>query len=63
MRSPKGIVAICWKANLSMELAVRLQHNIGSIAPGATLKSENSPDYPLSEAEMLWQIEFFESDF
>lgn len=63
MRSTKGIVSICWKASMSMELAVRLQFTIGNIAPGAILNSDNSPDYPLSVEEMRWQLEFFESDF
>ncbi len=63
MRSSKGIVAICWKADLSMDLAIRLQITVGNIAPGAVLKSVNSPDYPLSEGEMRWQLKFFESDF
>lgn len=63
MRSSKGIVSICWKASMSMELAVRLQFTIGNIAPGAILNSDSSPDYPLSVEEMRWQLEFFETDF
>lgn len=63
MRSTKGIVSVCWKASMSMELAVRLQFTLGNIAPGAILNSDNSPDYPLSVEEMRWQLEFFKSDF
>ncbi len=59
MQSTKGIVALCWKAKMSMELAIRLQITIGNIAPGSILKSDSNPDYPLSEDEMSWQLKFF----
>jgi uncharacterized protein (DUF2336 family) len=61
MRSSKGIVAICWKSKMSMELAVHLQATIGNIAPGTILSPKNKLHFPLSEKEMQWQLKFFKS--
>lgn len=59
MRASKGIVAICWKSGMSMELAYCLQITVGSIAPSAVLTSDDDSGYPLSDKELNWQIEFF----
>jgi len=59
MRASKGIVALCWKSGMSMELAYTLQITLGSIAPSAVLTSNANSDYPLSDKELTWQIEFF----
>ncbi len=61
MRASKGIVAICWKSGMSMELAYSLQITIGAIAPGAILASDGNANFPLSEKELHWQIEFFDT--
>lgn len=59
MRASKGIVALCWKSGMSMELAYTLQITLGSIAPSAVLTSNDDSSYPLSDKELTWQIEFF----
>ncbi len=56
--NPKGIVALVWKAKFSMDLAVRLQMQLGGIPPGKTLRGRSRGGYPLSVEEMEWQIEF-----
>lgn len=61
MRASKGIVAICWKSRLPMELAYGLQINVGSIAPAAVVAVGENGGYPLSDKELNWQIEFFDS--
>ena len=61
MRASKGIVAICWKSGMSMELVYSLQITIGAIAPGAILASDGNANFPLSEKELHWQIEFFDT--
>lgn len=60
MRASKGIIALCWKSSMSMELAHRLQITIGSIAPGAVIGASGD-GYPLSDKELKWQIEFFDT--
>lgn len=58
MRSAKAIVAICWKAELSMRLAIRVQMHLANIPPGDVLRGTSTGDFPLSEDEMRWQLEF-----
>jgi uncharacterized protein (DUF2336 family) len=59
-KSPKGIVALCWKSGFTMQLAIRLQFTMGNISPREVLRSKKSSDFPITEKEMAWQIEFFE---
>lgn len=58
MRAPKPIVALCWKAGMSMRLALALQKGIGQVAPREILYPRNGTDFPMSEEDMRWQIEF-----
>ncbi len=58
MRSAKAIVALCWKADLSMRLATRTQMHLANIPPSDVLRATASDDFPLSEDEMRWQLEF-----
>ena len=58
-RSAKGVVALAWKANLPVGLALQLQTRIGGISPRQALNARGGKDYPLSTEEMKWQIEFF----
>ncbi|WP_142849093.1 DUF2336 domain-containing protein [Telmatospirillum sp. J64-1] len=57
--SAKGITAACWKAGLSMTLAVQLQTRLAHIPAGDVLHPRGVASYPLTEDEMIWQIEFF----
>ena len=58
-QNPKGIVALAWRAGLSVEGAVRLQMQLGRIPPNSRLFPRHGADYPLSEDDMNWQIELF----
>jgi len=58
MRSAKAIVALCWRADLSMRLATRIQMNLANIPPRDVLRATKSGDFPLSRDEMRWQLEF-----
>lgn len=58
MKAPKPIVALCWKAGLSMRLALALQKGPGQVAPREILYPRSGTDFPLTEEEMRWQIEF-----
>jgi hypothetical protein len=58
IQSIKGVVALAWKAGLSMDLAEQLQQKLAGIAPGQVLKATGGANYPLSEDEMKWQLEF-----
>jgi uncharacterized protein (DUF2336 family) len=58
MRSGKAIVALCWKADLSMRLATRIQMHLAHIPPSDVLRATASDEFPLSHDEMRWQLEF-----
>ena len=60
IQSIKGIVALAWKAGLSMDLAEQLQQRLAGIAPGQVLKATGGANYPLTEDEMKWQLEFLD---
>ncbi len=57
--SAKGVTALAWKAGCSMRFASQLQLRLGGIAPSQVLNPRAGTDYPLSAAEMDWQIDFF----
>ena len=56
--SPKGVTALAWHCRLSMQAAVKVQIQLGQIAPSAALRPSGG-GYPLSEEAMRWQLEFF----
>ena len=57
--SARGVVAIVWKAGLGMRLAMKVQMQIAQIAPGSVVKARDGVDFPLTEEELTWQLEFF----
>jgi uncharacterized protein (DUF2336 family) len=57
--SPKGVTALAWKSGLGMRAALKLQLQLGQIAPNATLKPRDDGGFPLSAEAMNWQLDFF----
>lgn len=55
--SGKPVVALAWKAGLSMRQAMRLQSRIARVPPAQMLNARNGTDYPLSDDDMVWQLE------
>ncbi len=60
-RSPKGVTSLAWKAGLSMRTAIRLQLRLAVIAPQSVMNARNGVDFPMTEADMEWQIGYFSS--
>lgn len=64
-RNPKGIVSLVWKADLPAYIILQLQQRMARIAPDDVLNpvGEHLPkeerEFPLSEKEMEWNIQFF----
>lgn len=58
MNTAKPIIAVAWKAGLSMRMALQLQQSIGRVPVRELLYPRNGSDYPMSETELQWQIEF-----
>lgn len=57
-RSAKAIVSITWKAGLPMRLALQLQKEVAHIKHKDLLYPRDGTDYPLSDDELNWQLEF-----
>lgn len=58
-RNAKAATALAWKAGLSMRQAMQVQTKLARVAPNTVLYARGGTDYPMSEADMEWQIEFF----
>ena len=59
MHHPKAIVSLAWKAGLSMRMAFELQKTVGEVQPKEMIYPKDGSDYPLSEEEIKWQLDFF----
>jgi uncharacterized protein (DUF2336 family) len=58
-RSAKAITALAWKAGLKMDFAIKLQARFGNVLPREILQAKDGVDYPLSEDDMAWQLDFY----
>ena len=58
-RRARRVVAIVWKARLGMRLAMKVQMQIAKIAPATVIKARDGLNYPMTEDELTWQLEFF----
>lgn len=57
--APKPVVALCWKAKLPMRLCVEIQKTAAKIPPSEMIYAQGGVDYPIKEADLKWQLEFF----
>ncbi|MDE1153221.1 MAG: DUF2336 domain-containing protein [Micavibrio sp.] len=57
--SAKAIVALSWKAQLPPRLSLDIQRIGGRIQPKDLLYPKGGTDYPLTQQEIAWQLEFF----
>jgi uncharacterized protein (DUF2336 family) len=58
---PKAILALAWKAGYSAPLALSLQVDAGAIPAAAALKpADDGKHYPLSDAELEWQLDLIQ---
>jgi uncharacterized protein (DUF2336 family) len=57
VKAPKAICALCWKAGLSMRFSLHVQQVLAHIPPAQLVYPRGGQDYPLSEADMQWQLD------
>ena len=55
----KSITALNWKAGLSMRTAVKLQRQICAVPRKSMQLARDGIDYPMTEDEMGWYLDFF----
>ncbi len=58
-QSAKGITALCWKAGISMRTCRQVQTRTARVQLGKALNAREGLYYPLSEADLIWQLEFY----
>lgn len=58
MKAPKPIVALCWRAGMPMRMTFKMQQELGQVPPKELVYPRDGTDYPLSDDELLWQLEF-----
>ncbi|NNG05871.1 MAG: DUF2336 domain-containing protein [Inquilinus sp.] len=58
-QSARGVVSLAWKAGLGIRLAMKVQMQIAQIPPKAMVNARDGTQFPLTEKEMEWQLEFF----
>lgn len=57
--SAKPIVALCWKAGLPMRVALELQRSYARLQPKDFMYAKGGTDFPMTPAEIKWQLEFY----
>lgn len=57
--SARGVIALVWRAGLSMRLAVQAQLRLAHIPPQSVLNARDGVGFPMTEDEMTWQLGFF----
>ncbi|MEM1102545.1 MAG: DUF2336 domain-containing protein [Pseudomonadota bacterium] len=58
-KAAKPLVALVWKAGLSMRTASLAQEKLGAIKPSERLPARGGSAYPLADDEMNWLIDYF----
>ncbi len=57
-KNGRVITALAWKAGLSMRVAMQLQTRIAGVDGRDIVNAKDGNAYPMSEDDMLWQLEF-----
>ena len=57
-KNAKALVSLTWRANMEPDHILLIQKRLGSIPPNKVLKPSNG-QFPLTEDEMDWLLEFF----
>tara|TARA_R110000787_G_scaffold226512_3_gene334271 strand:+ start:32896 stop:34173 length:1278 start_codon:yes stop_codon:yes gene_type:complete len=58
-KSPAGIVALIGKAKLPAKMIVTTQQKMGRIAPTEIIHPNKEDEFPMSDKDIEWQIEFY----
>jgi uncharacterized protein (DUF2336 family) len=57
--SAKAVTALTWKAGMTMRTSLEIQKTIAKIPPRELLYPKNGEDFPMSEKDLKWQVDFF----
>ncbi len=56
-RRPDTIISLCWKANISMKTAIRIQVRIANLSRDLVISAHNGTTFPFSEKKMVKILE------
>ena len=59
-RSGKSVTSLAFCAGLTMPTAMQFQNKVAKVPAHGRVTAKKGGDYPLSEDEMSWHVEFFE---
>jgi hypothetical protein len=57
--SAKGMLAMCWAADLSAEAAAQLQLKVARVPPDDVIQPRGGGGFDATEVELEWQIDMF----
>jgi len=57
--SAKGMLAVCWAADMSAEAAAQLQLKVGRVPPDDVIKPRAGGGFDATESELEWQLDMF----
>lgn len=57
--SAKGVIALVWRAGLSMRVALKLQTQVMHLSGKNLVPAHRGIDFPLTEDEMRWHLGYF----
>ena len=58
LKAAKPVIALSWKAGISMRAAFQLEKDLAHIEPKSLIYPKEGTEYPLVEDEIEWQLEF-----
>ncbi len=58
--SGKGVVALVWKAGLSMETAEMVERRVAQVSARAMVSDPGDGSFPLSDDDMEWYLAYFD---
>jgi len=59
-KKARRVVALAWRSNISMRTAIKIQQEIACIPAGQILNARDGTDYPLSRAEMEYDLALYD---
>lgn len=58
MKAAKPVIALAWKAGLSMRAALKIEKDLAFVDPKKLIYPRDGTEYPFQEEELQWQLEF-----
>ena len=57
--SAKAVTAIVWASKMKMRTSLEIQKTLAKIPPRELMYPKNGDEYPMSDSDLKWQVDFF----